>query len=118
MPPAGCARIRVEWAEHASAIRLPARIKQDQPGSSTPSRTATQETDIPGIKPLPSAPPADGPGSGAKPAFDDTQHGLPINLAAALQLAGVSPLDIAAATVQVKQGLRCCSRPRFSGSPR
>ena len=32
-------------------------------------------------------------------------HGLPINLASALQLAGVSPLDIAAATVQVQQGL-------------
>ena len=36
---------------------------------------------------------------------EPTPRGLPINLAAALQLAGVRPLDIAAATVQVQQGL-------------
>jgi outer membrane protein TolC len=84
---------------------LPPRAKEDQPGPSTPLRSATPETDIPGINPLPSTPAPEGPGSGVKPAADDAQHGLPINLAAALQLAGVSPLDIAAATVQVKQGL-------------
>jgi outer membrane protein TolC len=32
-------------------------------------------------------------------------HGLPINLATALQLAGVNPLDIAAATAQIQQAL-------------
>ena len=32
-------------------------------------------------------------------------HGLPINLATAMQLAGVRPLDIEAATVQVRQAL-------------
>jgi outer membrane protein TolC len=36
---------------------------------------------------------------------DPRPRGLPINLAAALKLAGVAPLDIAAATVQVQQGL-------------
>ena len=34
-----------------------------------------------------------------------TPRGLPINLATALQLAGVNPLDIAAATAQVRQAL-------------
>ena len=32
-------------------------------------------------------------------------QGLPINLATAMQLAGVRPLDIEAATVQVRQAL-------------
>jgi len=46
-----------------------------------------------------------GPVAGTDPAGDQTPRGLTINLAAALQLAGVRPLDIAAATVQVQQGL-------------
>ena len=46
-----------------------------------------------------------GSGASAPPAADDARHGVPINLAAALQLAGVNPLDIAAATIEVKQGL-------------
>ena len=35
----------------------------------------------------------------------ESPRGLPINLATALQLAGVNPLDIAAATAQVRQSL-------------
>jgi outer membrane protein TolC len=83
----------------------PARDKEKLAGSSAPTSGATQEIEVPAVNPLPSAPAAPVPGPGVKPATDDSRHGLPISLAAALQLAGVSPLDIAAATVEVQQGL-------------
>jgi outer membrane protein TolC len=83
----------------------PPVARDDQPGSPPPRLSATPEADIPGINPLPAAPAVEGPGADAKPPADDSQHGLPIDLASALQLAGVNPLDIAAATIEVKQGL-------------
>jgi outer membrane protein TolC len=83
----------------------PPRVKEIQPGPSALRLSATQETDIRGLNPLPSAPTPVGPGAGVKPVVDETQRGVPINLSAALQLAGVSPLDIAAATIEVQQGL-------------
>ena len=64
-----------------------------------------QEPDLPAVNPLPSAPATEGPRTSGKPAVDDSQHGVPINFAAALRLAGVNPLDIAAATFEVRQGL-------------
>ncbi len=79
--------------------------KEDQRGSAATSAAATQAPDIPAVDPLPSAPAAAGPGSNGKPALDDSRQAVPISLPAALQLAGVSPLDIAAATLEVKQGL-------------
>jgi outer membrane protein TolC len=84
---------------------LPKRAQGDQPGPAAPLQIAIQDTGIPGINPLPSAPAEDVPGTGGKPAAAPSRHGLPISLAAALQLAGVSPLDIAAASVEVQQGL-------------
>jgi outer membrane protein TolC len=51
------------------------------------------------------APRRDEAGAPASGGADETLRGLPINLATALQLAGVRPLDIAAATAQVRQGL-------------
>ena len=58
---------------------------------------------------MPYAPrPIPGPAEAGLPvAGIDAQapRGLPINLATAMQLAGVRPLDIEAATVQVRQAL-------------
>ncbi len=73
-------------------------------------------TDVPALAPLPGTPAtataigASAPvGSelvpGARIANEPELRGVAINLATALQLAGVKPLDIAAATVQVQQGL-------------
>ena len=64
-----------------------------------------QEPKVPALDPLTFAPPPEGGDSSKKPAFEDSRHGLPISLPAALQLAGVNPLDIAAANIEVKQGL-------------
>src|SRR5579883_2470647 len=59
--------------------------------------------------PIPPAPePLPGPASAGLPRggrIAPTPEGLPINLATALQLAGVRPLDIAAAVAQVEQAL-------------
>jgi outer membrane protein TolC len=44
-------------------------------------------------------------GTPVKPAGDTKPNGVPINLPAALQLAGARPLDIAAANIEVQQGL-------------
>ena len=66
---------------------------------------APSEPGIPAVNPLPFASATAGPESHAKPPPDDSRHGVPISLPAALQLAGVSPLDIAAATIEVQQGL-------------
>jgi outer membrane protein TolC len=80
---------------------------------------AAPGADVPGARPLPDEPaqkpgydpPADGVPreneARARPnlAADDKPGGLPIELPAALRLAGVNPLDIAAATVEVQQGL-------------
>src|SRR5260370_12843384 len=114
----GRGRLPVVWAVAlcglARIVRadLPPRHAEDQPQSSTPSRTAPREADVPDVNPLPAAPtssvpgagavPAagapEGPGTRAAPAGDPVPRGLPITLAAALQLAGVNPLDIAPAT--------------------
>ena len=99
---------------------LPPRVREGQRATASTSRTATQEPEFPAVNPLPSesglnvpesialpaAPAPEGsPSTSAKPAADDSRHGVPINFAAALRLAGVNPLDIAAATFEVKQGL-------------
>jgi outer membrane protein TolC len=90
---------------------------EDQRGSAATSAAATRALDIPAVDPLPSAPAAAGPGSNGKPAFDDSRQGVPISLPAALQLAGVSPLDIAAATLEVKQGLAVLLQARVLWLP-
>ncbi len=96
----------------ASAIRTTS-ARQRGPAAASPADAETAASRSVGrprasIPCRPLAPAADG-GRGtereAQTDRDDARHGLPINLAAALQLAGVSPLDIAAATVQVQQGL-------------
>jgi outer membrane protein TolC len=86
-----------------------------QTKTSQARRVAGPIADVPEVNPLPSDSSTGGLGLGApgteggrifgQPAAETVLHGLPINLASALQLAGVSPLDIAAATVQVQQGL-------------
>lgn len=62
-----------------------------------------------GVQPMPPAPqPIPGPaGVGLPVGGMDAQvpQGLPINLASAMQLSGINPLDIATATAQVQQGL-------------
>jgi outer membrane protein TolC len=92
---------------------------KDQTTSSTARAAAGPSTLVPDVNPLPSDSSAGTLGLGApaaplgtegahifgQPAAEEVLRGLPINLASALQLAGVSPLDIAAATVQVQQGL-------------
>ena len=96
----------------------PHHTAADQTGSSQPAKTSpTSETvgaqDLPSTpaldSPATSQPPAarspDGAGARVPSAGEEKPAGLPINLATALQLAGVNPLDIAAATVQVQQGL-------------
>jgi outer membrane protein TolC len=82
-----------------------ARPIQEQPPSSTAPGAGAQEPKIPALDPLTFAPPAVYGDPNKKPAFDDARHGLPISLPVALQLAGVNPLDIAAADIEVKQGL-------------
>jgi outer membrane protein TolC len=65
---------------------------------------AGRGTNVPDASALPDAPRTE-PGPTTQPAGDPVVQGLPVNLASALQLAGVRPLDIAAATFQVRQGL-------------
>ncbi|HEX3447838.1 MAG TPA: TolC family protein, partial [Isosphaeraceae bacterium] len=93
--------------------------RESQAKTSTARAGAGPSADVPDVNPLPSGPSAGGLGLGApaalpasegsrifaNPPGEEVLRGLPINLASALQLAGVSPLDIAAATVQVQQGL-------------
>jgi outer membrane protein TolC len=72
-------------------------------------------TNVPGLAPLPGAATSTATGSstpvggelvpGARIADEPELHGVQINLATGLELAGVKPLDIAAATAQVQQGL-------------
>ncbi len=91
-----------------------------QTKSPTARAAAAPSAEVPDVNPLPSglaggglglgtpsAPPGTTEGSRifASPPGEEVLRGLPINLASALQLAGVNPLDIAAATVQVQQGL-------------
>jgi outer membrane protein TolC len=84
----------------------PSAVKEGQPATLPTSRAAAPSgPGIPAVNPLPFAPAPAGPESSAKPAPDEARHAVPISLPAALQLAGVNPLDIAAANVEVKQGL-------------
>ena len=85
---------------------VPSQPKEGQPAAATTRRDETRsEPGIPAVNPLPFAPAAPEHEGNGKPAPDDSRHAVPINLPAALQLAGVRPLDIAAATLEVKQGL-------------
>ncbi|WP_422927932.1 TolC family protein [Singulisphaera sp. PoT] len=76
----------------------------DPTGSKLRSRIPAQSR-----MPIPGAPqPIPGPAGAGLPigTMDSrTPHGLPINLATAMELAGVRPLDIATATAQVEQAL-------------
>jgi outer membrane protein TolC len=72
------------------------------PPAGTPASTLSALLNPPAPEPIP------GPASAGLPRGGrsvETPKGLPINLATALQLAGVRPLDIAAATAQVEQAL-------------
>ena len=71
-----------------ASIRFPAEPRPEVPGDRTCRSRAS----------------ADGRPPVCRLARRRSRRGLPINLAAALQLAGVQPLDIAAATVEVQQG--------------
>ncbi len=70
--------------------------------SGTPASTLSELLMPPAPEPIP-GPASTGIPRGGMDA--PTPKGLPINLATALQLAGVRPLDIAAATAQVEQAL-------------
>ena len=65
-----------------------------------PNRAASSRSDRPAGADAPGEPDAR-----PKPADDPEPAGVAISLPAALQLAGVKPLDIAAATIEVQQGL-------------
>jgi outer membrane protein TolC len=92
----------------AQTDRLPPAL---QPGTMLRSPAESQPAGERGAEPPALAPapePIPGPaGEGLPPGGADAEvpRGLPINLATALQLAGVNPLDIAAATAQVRQSL-------------
>ena len=94
-----------ERTERTGAIRSTSafQIRPTSHGDTRPKRDSRNK--VPTVDPLPSAPGSEKPGASAKPVIDASPHGLPINFPASLQLAGVNPLDIAAATVQVQQGL-------------
>ncbi len=96
------------WAR-AQSDRLPPALEQ---GTSLASPTRRRAPADPGQTGLSSPPPAPQPipgsaGAGLPRGGMDARapSGLSINLASALQLAGVSPLDIAAATALVRQAL-------------
>jgi outer membrane protein TolC len=81
---------------------LPPALPVTAPPPGTPAATLSSLLIPPAPEPLP------GPASSGLPRGGrsvPTPGGLPINLATALQLAGVRPLDIAAATAQVEQAL-------------
>ncbi len=89
--------------------RLPPAL-DDRPAASIPEDRPAPVGSLDRLgSPMPPAPlPIPGPaGIGLPVGGMDAQapQGVPINLATALQLAGVRPLDIAAATVQVEQAL-------------
>ncbi|MBV8675591.1 MAG: TolC family protein [Planctomycetaceae bacterium] len=93
----------------AQTASLPAAL-EDLPGASAPGgRPASPASPDRLAPPPPPAPqPIPGPaGVGLPVGGMDAQvpQGLPINLATAMQLSGVRPLDIAAATAQVEQAL-------------
>src|SRR5271166_2513953 len=96
------------WAR-AQSDRLPPALEQ---GTSLAGPTGRRAPADPGQTGLSSPPPAPLPipgsaGAGMPRGGMDARapSGLSINLASALQLAGVSPLDIAAATALVRQAL-------------
>jgi outer membrane protein TolC len=94
------------------------RSADDEPRSA-PTAPAGAASDVPDVRPLPGEANRRAPGAGPVPGVlapaDSEAHtnpvpgdrpaALPINLAVALQLAGVNPLDIAAANLEVNQGL-------------
>jgi outer membrane protein TolC len=99
--------------------RNPALAQENQVrsrGRPAPASALAPRTDLvpaaPALRPAPgtsaaagNAPREDTTGPRARRGDDETPRGLAVNLASALQLAGVRPLDIAAATAQVRQGL-------------
>jgi outer membrane protein TolC len=103
----------------------------DQPRTSAPASTAVAVSDVPLLKPLPAGPemkvPPANPSPAAKPenegrarpsaSGEEKPPGVAIDLPAALRLAGVSPLDIAAANVDVQQGLAVLLQARVLWVP-
>src|SRR5262249_6692439 len=86
---------------------------RSQPPASASTSRAQDSGDVPPAPALDStadssAPSARTPGaraSNAAPTVEKRFSGVPINLATAMRLAGVNPLDIAAAIAQVQQGV-------------
>jgi outer membrane protein TolC len=81
---------------------LPPPLSTTAPPAGTPAATLFNQLNPPAPEPIP------GPASTGLPRGGmsvETPKGLPINLATALQFAGVRPLDIAAAEAQVRQAL-------------
>jgi outer membrane protein TolC len=93
----------------AQTVSLPSALDDQQAPTSSAYRRLPQDSADPKAMTLPEAPqPIPGPaGVGLPSSGVDRQvpKSLPINLATAMQMAGVQPLDIAAATQQVEQAL-------------
>jgi outer membrane protein TolC len=86
----------------STSFPLPPPLLPQAPPPGSPAATLSSLLIPPAPEPIP------GPASAGLPRGGSnapTPRGLPINLATALQLAGVRPLDIAAATRQVEQAL-------------
>jgi outer membrane protein TolC len=83
----------------------PPRPAGDPSGSSPATAGEPTSLNALGTSQPPAAPGPDQSRTSVASAGDEKPAGLPINLATAMRLAGVNPLDIAAATVQVRQGL-------------
>ena len=95
-------------AQPPAGDRGPASSMSVAPLADTSRLAGTPASTLSGLLMPPAPEPIPGPASTGIPTggFNAlTPKGLPINLATALQLAGVRPLDIAAATAQVEQAL-------------
>ncbi len=96
----------------ARADGISPRLTQDQ-GGAAPAATRRADADVPRAEPMPIAPPPPAipvdvaPAPPQPPPNPDMMlpPALPINLATAMGMAGVNPLDIAAAMAQLKQGI-------------
>jgi outer membrane protein TolC len=83
----------------------PPRPAVDPSGSSPATAGEPTSLNALGTSQPPATPGPDQSSTSVASAGDEKPAGLAINLATAMRLAGVNPLDIAAATVQVQQGL-------------
>jgi outer membrane protein TolC len=90
------------------AVRLPSAL-EDRPAADASDLPFPPDVKNLLAEPIPPAPqPIPGPAGEGLPVGGmdmPAQHGLPINLATAMQLSGARPLDIAAATALVEQAL-------------